>query len=601
MSNITNNLLLTDTTSVNNTGHVSEQVTKETPSLFDSLLSSISSKEETSVENSSTLKEVKTPEIKVEGVVEEVKTDVVKLDVVKIEENKVNSEISEDNSEVKEKISNTTSSLLDRLIIEAKKDVKKEDLLNNKIDVSLAEVKTPEIKVEGVVEEVKTDVVKLDAVKTEENKVNNGINASAIQDNIIEIKNDILKVEEKVINNIVEDKKDDENSLLDRLIVEAKKDVKEINNEKPSIDKIDKIISSELITDSQITNTKNLTNDNLQIVDNVVILEDEIVNEAEVETIVVKKDEKLSLMDKLIQKNSEKIITLEEINNNIDAPLKESTAKDFITSIYLGSQKNQVNNQSLFNKNEAITTLKEGTSIQAVKTSAEILELGLENIEVEQTVENKLDIKKSNVEIVDRKNLIDNILSQKNVKSEEIKHLITQSVEASKALMENNITIAEDTIVNVNSPLSYNIQSKIIGAKQQMATMMSDIARQMYENYKPPVTAFRINLNPTELGSIAILMRNDKNSGLSIMMSVSNSVTLDTLMGNQEVLKNSLNKTFDESTKFNLDFSSSNQDSNNSSSNNQANQQSAKQMDTQSILQLKEENKDKEEKIIDYM
>ena len=59
--------------------------------------------------------------------------------------------------------------------------------------------------------------------------------------------------------------------------------------------------------------------------------------------------------------------------------------------------------------------------------------------------------------------------------------------------------------VNVSSPLSYNIQSKkIIGAKQQMVTVMSDIARQMYENYKPPVTAFRINLNPTELGSIAI-------------------------------------------------------------------------------------------------
>ena len=85
------------------------------------------------------------------------------------------------------------------------------------------------------------------------------------------------------------------------------------------------------------------------------------------------------------------------------------------------------------------------------------------------------------------------------------------------------------------------------------------------------------------------------------MMSVSNSVTLDTLMGNQEVLKNSLNKTFDESTKFNLDFSSSNQDSNNPSSNNQQNQQNTKQMDTQPILQLKEENKDKEEKIIDYM
>jgi hypothetical protein len=586
MSNITNNLLLNETTSVGNASHVSEQVVKETPSLFDSLLKSISpSPKEEIVENPSVSKEVKTPEIKVEGVVVEVKTDVVKTDVVrtdvvKIEDNKVNSEISEENKEVKEKLSNTTSSLLDRLIIEAKKDVKdikKEDLLNNKIDVSLVEVKTPEIKVEGVVvEEVKTDLV-------------------------LEIKNEILKVEEKTINNIIEDDKNSKSSLLDRLIVEAKKDEKTINNEKPSIDKIDEIISSVLNDDSQITNTKNLTNGNLQIADNVVILEDEIVNESEVETIIVKKDEKLSLMDKLIQKNSEKIITLEEINNNIDTPLKESSAKDFITSIYLGSQKNQVNNQSLFNKNEAITILKEGNNIQAVKTSAEILELGLENIEVEQTVENKLDIKKSNVEIVDRKNLIDNILSQKNVKSEEIKHLITQSVEASKALIENNITLAEDAIVNVNSPLSYNIQSKIIGAKQQMATMMSDIARQMYENYKPPVTAFRINLNPTELGSIAILMRNDKNSGLSIMMSVSNSVTLDTLMGNQEVLKNSLNKTFDESTKFNLDFSSSNQNSNNSSSNNQQNQQNTKQMDTQSILKLKEENKDKEEKIIDYM
>ena len=74
--------------------------------------------------------------------------------------------------------------------------------------------------------------------------------------------------------------------------------------------------------------------------------------------------------------------------------------------------------------------------------------------------------------------------------------------------MENTLNIQDDVSVNVNSPLSYNIQSRIIGAKQQMSMMMSDIARQMYENYKPPVTVFKINLNPLELGNISILMKN---------------------------------------------------------------------------------------------
>ena len=58
-------------------------------------------------------------------------------------------------------------------------------------------------------------------------------------------------------------------------------------------------------------------------------------------------------------------------------------------------------------------------------------------------------------------------------------------------------------------------------------------------------------------------------------------------------------------TKFNLDFSSSNQNNNNQSSNaneGQGNSQRfEQQMDTQSVLQLKEENREIEEKSIDYM
>ena len=85
--------------------------------------------------------------------------------------------------------------------------------------------------------------------------------------------------------------------------------------------------------------------------------------------------------------------------------------------------------------------------------------------------------------------------------------------------------------------MSYNIQSKIIGCKTANGNYDVDIARQMYENYKPPVTVFKINLNPLELGSIAILMKNDKNNSLSISMNVSNNSTLDALIDNQNVLK----------------------------------------------------------------
>jgi hypothetical protein len=86
-------------------------------------------------------------------------------------------------------------------------------------------------------------------------------------------------------------------------------------------------------------------------------------------------------------------------------------------------------------------------------------------------------------------------------------------------------------------------------------------------------------------------------------MNASNNVTLETLIENQNVLKNSLNKTFDESTKFNLDFSSSNQNTGNqSSSNSQSNnRQFEQQMGTQEVLKLKEDNKETEEKVIDYM
>nr|MBP7226284.1 hypothetical protein [Aliarcobacter sp.] len=100
-----------------------------------------------------------------------------------------------------------------------------------------------------------------------------------------------------------------------------------------------------------------------------------------------------------------------------------------------------------------------------------------------------------------------------------------------------------------------------------------------------------------------ILMKSDRNNALTISMSASNNGTLEALVENQNILRSSLNKTFDENTKFNFDFSSSNQDKSQSKEqNNQQNQSRFEErLNTQAELELKEENRNKEEISIDYM
>mgnify|MGYP001012072620 FL=1 len=701
MSNTIDNLLLSESSTT--PSPIAEQPNKDKPSLFDSLLSNISSSEEIKIENISTPppknefkdSEVKTNKVEISDLESSIKTaqniDLESVEVLKTDlENDKNQKIV------------TTGSLLDKLVIEAKKSVEKannigikesikidnkienikvnSELVSNTQEINLTDIPTSELlskSSENVDSKKEVDnILNLDIDDTKnivpiKNKeiVNNKVETVSKITDIKELSTDeeLLKVDKNIttsenIKSEVEDIKIDnkkeeviigKDEIVDSLGVEInsvenilptiikKEDIKTVLNDvvvdknlkdkeviadlsleqktqenNSTISLFDKIISQKVdsldttqtLEKSIKSNSEDLKSSNeILNVEEVLVsnISNEVINDKEKsevkpEVVSIKKDEKLSLMDQLIQKNSEKLTLETTLSNNVmDSSLKEVITKDLISNIYLGSQKNKINNQTLFNKNEAMSILKDGNSIQSVKTSAEILDLGLEDISIDESIAvDKLDLKELN-----KKGILENLLLRKNVKSEEIKNLITKSVEASKALIEDTITLESDVVVNVNSPISYNIQSKIIGAKQQMATMMSDVARQMYENYKPPVTAFKINLNPTELGSIAILMKSDKNSGLSITMNVSNNVTLDTLIENQNLLKNSLNKTFDENTKFNLDFGSSNQNSNNQSSSNQnqSNRQFEQQMDTQTILQLKEENKDIEEKVIDYM
>lgn len=674
MSNLINNIIPTEKAATSNASTSNaDQTTKDKPSLFDSLLSAGTTTEETKV-NSDVKQEIK--DVKQDTVIaqksEEVKSDEIAVDKLNKEEIK-----STENIETKEEKTSGTSSLLDRLILEAKNSAKEmvsaEQVGNTsvskdtKVDTETIEVKTQEINSTNSEEEKivdKSNIKQSDITDKVDNKEEKETKASSLLDKLVlEGKNNenlndkvevsdlnknvdsSLDITEKQINvngelklgEVASEIKSEEIKVDDKKaeIKNTKNNITLVNNEaKTTIDSLKDIdntqkdaITTSLLDDSSVAPSNVLVNiEEVVTSDKTQISNDskaidlvnnqsstgkiiENANVEELEKVDIKKDVKLSLMDQLIQKNSEKLTidSIDVIDENLNTPLKDVVVKDLISNIYLGSQKNKITNQNLFNKNEAISLLKEGNSIQAVKTSAEMLDLGLESVNVEQDIGfDNLDIKKSNIDLLNRKNLIDNLLVKNDIRGEEVKDLITKSIEASNALIDNTLTVADDATVNVNSPLSYNIQSRIIGAKQQMSAMMSDIAKQMYENYKPPVTAFKINLNPLDLGSIAILMKNDKHNGLTISMNVSNNVTLDTLIENQNVLKNSLNKTFDENTKFNLDFSSSNQNSNsnsNQSSNSGqgSNRQFEQQMDTRSILELQEENKDREEKVIDYM
>lgn len=673
MANVTDILIKTKTTTPEVSSTSEKESVKEQPSLFDSLLKESFSKEESLQE----------------------KIEPNKLELNKEKKSVTQAELKVDTKEADIELKTTSNtSLLDRLIIEAKNEVI-EDGAKIVIEDALAkssteetlnlensdEVKNKDIKIQSnSTVEIPLEIIDSENQEVPENLENKN-DTTTKTDNLenpkTEIKNPLLPILENDTTNLEsngEIKKDLEVILKDNLVIpeseiDIKKDIEivldkvltkenelensqnidkeikvsdnkiEINNLENKIQDgkvIDTILTETLeikIDDDKVEkkeslngiDTKNIDtlvknslplvgnevetidiNENITAIDNVLENENSInqVVSKDIINPLNKPEEKKSLMDILIQKNMEKanIKVLDETGTEL---LKnEINNKEVISNIYLSEQKNLLNNQVLFNKGEAISLLKDGTSVKDIQKSANILDLGLENLDVEQNVEiENLAVKKQDVNTLDKKNILDSLLNEKNIRSEDIRNLITKSVDASAALLENTLNVSDDTLINVNSPLSYNIQSKIIGAKQQMATMMSDIARQMYENYKPPVTVFRINLNPVDLGNIAILMKNDKNNGLTISMNISNPTTLDALIDNQNVLRNSLNKTFDENTKFNLDFSSSNQNDN-QSSNSQSNQNQGRrferQMDTQSVLQLKEDNKNREENI-DYM
>ena len=627
----------------------SEDLPKDKPSLFDSLLkTSIEDIENSSAQNTnskivsqnitSNLEksslDAEVIEVNTKLIDEGLDSEAINLDensnseeVIKDLSKNITNELNKDNTkkdEIKEPTKNiqnsisSNNSLLDRLVLEVKNSnleqvPKVEQILSEpleNVDIVNSDksfIKSLDKVIEGLKNqnnlEQKLDSEKIiisqddklvEIIKEQEILIEdiNGNNLQIKDENSQNLDDATLETTQNLSQIIVnsEDRQNIENQI------ETSTVLKDSLNFENILIVEDEVANSDAIKNETVKNENNLNSQNILIVENEVVKTE---NNTKV-------DQKLSLMDQLIQTNSKKDITtkIEESATSNPQSVEQinKNSKDVASNIFLAEQKNSLNNQLLFNKNEAVNILKNASSIEDIEKSANILDLDANNLEVEQNIssESLNDLSVDEKEILDRKNILNSILNEKNIRSVDVRNLITNSIEASKALLEDTINILDDKILDIQPNLVNSIQSRIVGAKQQMASMMSDVARQMYENYKPPVTVFRMNLNPGDLGTISVLMKQDKSSGLTINMSVSNIATLELLMENQNMLRNSLAKTFNDSANFNLDFSKGEGGQSQGDSSSNQNQRDKRDSNTQDILKLKKENKDYEEKN-DYM
>ncbi len=637
---------------------------KTSPSLFDTLLNSVKNNQE--LENSENKNlELKNKNTKESIVTEqniENKADIllnedisnsvensIKIDLdddkttnfekVEKEDKELALDIKKDNKSSKDSNNFVNkNSLLDRMILEVKNsdnsqkrdlNIKLENISNNfenSIKSDTKKSQTDILKIDKQEEQIFSKEPSLDNIKelkTLEDGIDNfedslNISKEINKEDSVSTKIDNQKIDKLVIENskdeviknsteiFIEDTINKENLKVEEISTDLKE------NEKSSL--MDKLIEkNSLVAETNKTNSVILVENKIENKIEKNITQEVNVNglksleNKQSDSILaslpqkgLEELKKTRLMDTLISQNS---------NQNSDKNLENSNK---LTDIEVGSEKitnnkfvsediSRVEKQLLFNKKEAVNILENAKSIEDIKHSAQILDLEASELEVskEITKDSLKNLELEDKKSLERKTILNTLLNEKNIRSVDVRNLITNSIEASNALLENSLNIADDVTIDVTNSLTNQFSAKIVAARQQLGSMMSDIARQMYENYKPPVTAFRININPQDMGTISVLMKHDRLSGLNITLSISSLTTLELLMENQNMLRNSLVKTFSDSSSFNLDF---NQGDNNSSSKEQSsnkNRQNSSK-DTQSILKLKEENRDLEDKN-DYM
>jgi len=527
-------------TSINTKKVVSQNIEtledKETPvkKMVNSLVDMVvdESKKELNSDEETKLKNIfqETKELKVESKENNVatikQTVQEKVEVIKETANEI-SKVTKVESVNKEEVDN-----------QVKLNKKAEDLLE-KVEQKVNVIKETTSKIK---EEIQV-VVKQDNVKdTDKALQKETIEVKVNNEKIVKTVEDKLNTIEKTTNEI---KKEVEDSVNKTLKVESKVDNTEVK----------KSIEQELPT--KIEQKVEVIKENVGEI------------QKEIQKVVVSSDE---LVKKIQEFKSEAKVTIPtetsktKENNKVEVDGKANDKNTILSNGFLTSQKQEKQQVSLANIHNAKTNLEEKKTVGAVKESAKILELNPQEVEVEKVGkegESKSELftkheKQVQEQVLQNKSLNKIIIEgQKN--SEIINEDIQKKVTENKVVQEEakSNTKNKETVLNLNVPQTVveTIQSKIIGAHQRVGSFMSEVARNMYLNYKPPFTSFRMNLNPDNLGTISIIMRaNNKDSNLNVSMQMSNNATLDSFVENKVALQNALQRQLGENSNITLNF-----------------------------------------------
>jgi len=416
------------------------------------------------------------------------------------------------------------------------------DLIIHKLDI-----------VNSSVEIIKKEVKDIPAKKNAEIKISKDIiedEVKIIKDSVQGIKKDI-KEEKSEIKGIKEDKseikdtKEDKSEIKD--IKEEKSEIKDISTAKSenkknsdnvkiieidkslsiidtSANEIENLLAKISVTDKEVSTDKK----ELKIVEKKVEYKIEIIKE-------VIADIKVKVSEIVIVNTSKKEDlkpSLLIVNKDDEAVVKSN--KPLLATMFLNAQKTAKDKNSLEQIKDAKANIMGKKTIESVKVSAEKLDLKLETTEVKHEEEKGVKpILKEKVEEIKTNTLINNKSLNKVLKKQKIEAnniIKEQSIISSKNLDTKNIEQEKRNLESVEiivpKEIVPSLQNKIIGAQQKMGSFMNDVARNMYLNYKPPVTALRVNLNPANLGSISIILKANKiDNSLSVSMNLSNSNT----------------------------------------------------------------------------
>ena len=372
-------------------------------------------------------------------------------------------------------------------------------------------------------------------------------------------------------------------------IIVIKDDSSKINNKNIQIDDIDLAIKSETSLEYEKENTKNN-----KLADNPIV--DIIQNEKKIPQ-PVKLDIHIS-NDTIEEIKINRTIKESKISDIVKSEItqtKETLKEPLLANIFLSSQKKLKERVSMEQVTNAKKNLEENKTVKSVKQSATMLDLNIDEVKLELDQEkNKIGIRANTTIEVESKEIkkdIPSTLNNNRVLNKMMleKQILSQNmnsdiiIEKSKTTQileteDNSKTKKEITVtVTVPTPIIETIQNKIIGAQQKVGSFMSEVARSMYLNYKPPLTAFRMNLNPANLGSISIMMKSNKaDNSLNISMNMSNSSTMEIFADNRGSLQSALAKHLNENSDISLNFGmqgdSSNGNFNNPNQNNNKNQ-----------------------------